>query len=304
MLGIAADLAYEWRGSVVAVVSNDTAVNPQLTSWGADTVLEIAGDDLDIADVARATADWMRSENLAQAVVGPSTTWGRELAARLSARLGAGLTGDAIRLETQGKSLIAWKPAFGGQLQAAISYAHSVQLATIRPGMMALREPRPPHAIDRVEWPAAPRRRVRTHNIERNDDLLTLVRARVIIAVGAGIDPGNYHLLEPLAALLGAELAATRKVTDAGWLPHSRQVGITGRSVQPALYLALGISGKLNHTIGARGAHTIVAINNDAKAPIFDAADVGVVADWRDVITRVTSIFQDSYRLAAAEGRG
>jgi electron transfer flavoprotein alpha subunit len=90
-----------------------------------------------------------------------------------------------------------------------------------------------------------------------------------------------------LAELLGAELAATRKVTDAGWLPHSRQVGITGRSVRPPLYLSIGASGKINHTIGARSAGTIVAINNDAAAPIFDTADVGIVADWHDIIPRL-----------------
>jgi electron transfer flavoprotein alpha subunit len=105
----------------------------------------------------------------------------------------------------------------------------------------------------------------------------------VIIAVGAGVNREDYGWLEGWRLALGAELGATRKVTDAGWLPHSRQIGLTGRNVAPDLYLALGIRGKLNHVIGFQRARAVLAVNSDPQAPIFQHADVGIVGDWQAV---------------------
>jgi electron transfer flavoprotein alpha subunit len=99
------------------------------------------------------------------------------------------------------------------------------------------------------------------------------------------VAPDEYEELSPLAALLGAELAATRKVTDKGWAPRARQVGITGRAIAPRLYVALGLSGKFNHMVGVRGADTILAVNGDRTAPVFGFCDVGVVGDWREAVT-------------------
>jgi electron transfer flavoprotein alpha subunit len=98
------------------------------------------------------------------------------------------------------------------------------------------------------------------------------------------VAPEEYALLSPLTALLGAELGATRKVTDRGWAPRSRQVGITGRSIAPRLYVALGVSGKFNHMVGVRAAGTIMAINPDPTAPVFTHCDIGVVGDWHEVV--------------------
>ncbi len=118
----------------------------------------------------------------------------------------------------------------------------------------------------------------------RNDDVETLARADVVIGVGTGVAPDEYAELSPLAALLGAELAATRKVTDKGWAPRARQVGITGRSIAPRLYVALGLSGKFNHMVGVRAAGTILAVNSDRTAPVFAHCDVGIVGDWHEVV--------------------
>jgi electron transfer flavoprotein alpha subunit len=118
----------------------------------------------------------------------------------------------------------------------------------------------------------------------RDDDLDVLADATAVIGVGQGIPPEEYGLLEPLREALGAELAATRKVTDRGWLPRARQVGITGRSIAPRLYVVLGASGKFNHMVGVRGAGTVVAINTDPDALVFGVADVGIVGDWHDVV--------------------
>jgi electron transfer flavoprotein alpha subunit len=106
----------------------------------------------------------------------------------------------------------------------------------------------------------------------------------VVIGVGRGVDPTQYGALEPLRELLNAELAATRKVTDQGWLPHGRQLGITGRSVAPRMYFAVGLSGNHNHLAGTSRAGTVLAINTDPAAEVFAHCDVGLVADWQEVM--------------------
>jgi electron transfer flavoprotein alpha subunit len=128
------------------------------------------------------------------------------------------------------------------------------------------------------------RGRVRVLSDRRDDDVETLARAAVVLGVGTGVTPEEYVALSPLAATLGAELAATRKVTDRGWAPRARQVGITGRSIAPRLYLAVGLSGKFNHMVGVRAAGTILAINQDRDAPVFEHCDVGIVGDWHEVV--------------------
>ncbi|MHB1711877.1 MAG: electron transfer flavoprotein subunit alpha/FixB family protein [Acidimicrobiales bacterium] len=131
------------------------------------------------------------------------------------------------------------------------------------------------------------RGRIRIESVWWDDDVETLSRATVVVGVGAGVEPGSYPEIGRLAALLDAELAGTRKVTDNGWLPRSRQIGITGRSISPRLYVAIGIKGKLNHMVGVREAGTVLAINCDRDAPIFRNCDVGIVGDWHDVVPRL-----------------
>jgi electron transfer flavoprotein alpha subunit len=135
-----------------------------------------------------------------------------------------------------------------------------------------------------TERAVEPMGRVRLLGSGRDDDLDELAAAEAVVGVGVGVDPAEYDLLRPLLDVLGAQLAATRKVTDEGWQPRSRQVGLTGRSLAPRLYVAIGLSGKFNHLVGVRGAGKIVAINNDPGAKVFAAADVGIVGDWHQVV--------------------
>jgi len=116
----------------------------------------------------------------------------------------------------------------------------------------------------------------------------------VVIGVGRGVDPSEYDDLQPLVHALGAELGATRKVTDAGWLPRARQIGITGRTISPRLFVSIGASGKFNHMVGVRSSGTVLAINPDPDALVFGVSDIGIVADWHDAVTL----------LVAALGRG
>jgi electron transfer flavoprotein alpha subunit len=111
-----------------------------------------------------------------------------------------------------------------------------------------------------------------------------LAEASAVIGVGQAVPPDEYPTLQPLVDVLGAELAATRKVTDRGWMPRSRQVGITGRSIAPRIYVSIGASGKFNHMIGVRAAETVIAVNSAPDALVFGGADIGIVADWRDVL--------------------
>jgi electron transfer flavoprotein alpha subunit len=136
---------------------------------------------------------------------------------------------------------------------------------------------------------------VRVLSERRDDDVETLARAEVVIGVGTGVSPDEYGRLSPLAALLGAELGATRKVTDKGWAPRSRQVGITGRSIAPRLYVALGLSGKFNHMVGVRAAGTILAVNPDREAPVFGHCDIGVVGDWHEVVPLLSDALRELF---------
>ena len=187
---------------------------------------------------------------------------------------------------------MAAKPAFAGALVADITCRSATQMVTVRPGVL----PRSAALLEgdaRVETRAVGTRgRVRVLAERRNDDLEALARAEVVIGVGTGVKPEEYGELSPLAAVLGAELAATRKVTDRGWAPRSRQVGLTGRSIAPRLYVALGLSGKFNHMVGVRAAGTILAVNEDPEAPVFAHCDVGIVGDWHEVVP----LLQDALR--------
>jgi electron transfer flavoprotein alpha subunit len=146
---------------------------------------------------------------------------------------------------------------------------------------------------------------VRVGAERRTDDVETLARADVVIGVGASVQPDDYQLLSPLAAILGAELAATRKVTDKGWAPRARQIGLTGRSIAPRLYVAIGLSGKFNHMVGVRSAGSILAINNDPEALVFEYCDIGILGDWREVLPALErSLRQEMVDVKSAAGSG
>jgi electron transfer flavoprotein alpha subunit len=282
LLGEALHLAQRLSGRVVAI-GPDLADAHALGSWGADGAVSLLGTAVE-EDVAGALAGWIRGAP-PWAVLVPGTLWGREVAARVAAHTGSGLTGDAVGFGVEGGRLVAWKPAFGGSLVAAITCCSDVQMATVRPGVLPLRAPRAVAVAPQLETVMG-RTRGRIHVLDagRDDEVEALLGARAVVGVGQGVAPEDYGDLDPLLKVLGAELGASRKVTDKGWLPRARQVGITGHSIAPALYVAIGVSGKFNHIVGARGAGVIVVINTDPEAPIFTCADVGIVGDWREAV--------------------
>ncbi|MDG1465373.1 MAG: electron transfer flavoprotein subunit alpha/FixB family protein, partial [Acidimicrobiales bacterium] len=262
-----------------------------LSGQGADRVLHHAG--VTGADEVARMLTRSLVEDPPWAVLAPSTAWGREVAARLAIRLDAGLTGDAVGLEVRDRRLIALKPAFGGRLVAEITCTSTVQMATVRSGILPTLRPRPgaPFAADHLGslarefgHGASADRLVRILERRRDDDSDLLANADVVISVGQGVEPSELADVERLAGRLGAELCATRKVTDAGWMPRARQVGITGHAIAPRLCIAIGTSGKFNHTVGLRGATTVVGINPDPTCDLWNWCDVGLIADWRDAL--------------------
>lgn len=280
LLGTAAQIATRIAGKVVAIqaAATSTPSPEELSAWGADHLVTLQHAAL-AEDVARSISEWSNT-NRPWAILAPSTSWGREVASRVAARLGAGLTGDAIQLDVDERQLVSWKPAFGGRLVAAVRAHSATQMVTVRPGVLPRFTPRTAGPLLVEVLPTTPQTRLRILSRQQNDQLDALAMANHVVGVGYGIPPERYEELHPLLRVLNAELAATRKVTDNNWLPHSRQLGITGRSIAPNLYIALAIGGRFNHICGIQAAGTVLAINTDAKAAIFDHADIGMVADW------------------------
>ena len=288
LLGEGAELARRISGSVTVVAPHP--IPDGLGSLGADRVLAVAG--------AGEPEEWAGALDAAASAARPwallveGTRTGRVVASIVAARRGWGLTGDAIGLEVGAdQRLVAWKPAFGGQLEAPILTSSPVQMATVRPGVLARRRPR--SAADprpTVIEPPVPAR-IRTESVTRSDDDPgELNRARAVVAVGVGVAPDGYPVIDELrAALGGAAIGATRRVTDRGWLPRSRQIGVTGHSVAPRLLIAVGSSGRFNHTVGIGNAGVLMAINSDPAAEIFDQVDVGLVGEWQQLVPELTA---------------
>jgi electron transfer flavoprotein alpha subunit len=286
LLGAAARLGREMGAAVHALCPGPPDV-AALGAAGADVVVALRGSPASPAPAAEDVADALTAfirETAPWAVLAPSTAFGREVAGRAAAATGSGLVGDAVALSTRDDVLVAAKPAFAGALVADIVCRSATQMVTVRPGVLPAPAPQGRRDVPVVTRAVGTRGRVRVLSDRRDDDVETLARAPVVVGVGTGVTPEEYEALSPLAATLGAELAATRKVTDRGWAPRARQVGITGRSIAPRLYVAVGLSGKFNHMVGVRAAGTILAVNQDRGAPVFEHCDVGIVGDWHEVV--------------------
>lgn len=224
------------------------------------------------------------------------TTTGRDFAGRVAVPIHAGLTADctAIDIGSDGH-LEAKRPAFGGHVLATIKCEdHRPQMATIRPGVFTADEPDDTHVgeIEHVE-PVVSESEALTSVLERSvDETADVTDAKRIVAVGGGIG-GELDPAIELAEALDAELAASRKAVDNGWVDHARQVGQTGKTVRPELYVAVGVSGAVQHLEGMNDSATVVAINNDPNAPIFDNADYGIVGDLFEICPALADVIGD-----------
>lgn len=226
-------------------------------------------------------------------VVLPATVFGRDVAPRVAARLGLGLTGECVDLTVDADGrVLQHKPAFGGSVVALIASRVQPEMATVRPGMLAAGVPLAERTAEVVELDHRPAQE-RVRLLERHTDAeaaAELEEASAVVGVGMGIGSADHlPAIQALADALGGAICTTRDVTDAGWLPKQYQVGITGRAIAPPLYIAVALRGAFEHTVGVRRSGLIVAINRSAKAPIFKACDYGIVGDWQEIVPELTA---------------
>ncbi len=302
LLGAGQKLAGTLHQELAAALlgSEVEALCPMLFAHGADKVYLLEEEEL----------KQYRTEPYADALSGvitqykPSvvlfgaTTTGRDLAPRIAARLRTGLTADCTGLEIEDKTglLLQVRPAFGGNIMATIKCAnHRPQMATVRPKVM--KKPIPDFSrrgeMIRIDGRVASKS-LRTRIlqiIEAADQMVNLEEAEIVVSGGRGLEKAeNFHLLEKLASVLGGAVGASRAAVDAGWKPHPFQVGQTGKTVCPKLYIACGISGAIQHLVGMQTSDIVVAINKDPEAPILKVADFGIVGDLFQVVPAFTQV--------------
>jgi electron transfer flavoprotein alpha subunit len=290
ILGKARELANQLSVELTAVtVGNDGHGATELRRYGPDHVLELVHPLLARHDgkaYATAIAAEVQKAHPSTMLLG-GTRNGQDLAGRLAVRLRTGLTAHVTSLELDGSGqVVGWVPGFGGGIEAGITCpVKRPQMVTVRPGVFPAPLQGPPAGdvktvkVDLSEKDVGSRR----VSFEPKGSTVDLTRSDVIVVGGRGTG-GDFGRIEELAHALGGEVGATRVATDAGWVDRDRMIGQTGVITRPKLVLVLGVSGAVQFTVGIEGAGTVVAVNRDPQAPIFDHADLGIVGDLGPVV--------------------
>ncbi len=297
-VGIARKMAdvKSWRVASVLIGEGIAGLADELIALGTDRVIIVESPKLkhfSDESYTRIMADVARSGNAA-AVIGGATFVGKALFGRLAAMMDSGLAADITALEWDGDNLLATKPAYGGKAIIKVSpVGPGPQMVTVRP--KAFPEPTPDAnrageketlAFDEVKYGS--RAKVLEHVAEGGQEI-SLTDADIIVSGGRGLRaPENFRLVRELAEAIGGAVGASRATVDAGWIPYAYQVGQTGKTVNPKLYIACGISGAIQHLVGMQSSKTIVAINRDAEAPIFKVATYGIVGDIFEILPKLT----------------
>jgi electron transfer flavoprotein alpha subunit len=230
------------------------------------------------------------NHNYFEIILFSNTSFGKDLAPRVAAKIDCGIMMDCTKLEIADNDIIATRPIYAGKANQSARLRSPRKVFTLRPNVFK--------AI-KLEYPVELKVNnvkaeildlsTRVLNIKKSEGNLDVAEADIIVSAGRGIKgPENFYLIENLAEVLGAAVGASRAVVDAGWRPHSNQVGQTGKTVTPNLYIACGISGAIQHVAGMSSSKFIVAINKDKDAPIFSIADYGIVGDLFDIVPVLT----------------
>jgi len=280
-------------GEPAAVFVGNGADNAKdkLAEYGA-TKIYVAGDgELDgylVAPKAEVLAQVVQQSSPA-AVLIPSTPEGKEVAGRLAVKLDSGVITDAVGVED---GFVAKQSIFGGAFTVSSKVSKGTPIITVRPNSTAPETAPAQPTEEQVSVSlsdAAKKAKVLDRVTEKKGGRPELTEASIVVSGGRGLGEGsNFSLIEKLADTLGAAVGASRAATDAGWYPHTNQVGQTGKTVSPQLYMAIGISGAIQHRAGMQTSKTIVAINKDPEAPIFELVDFGVVGDLFNVVPQLT----------------
>jgi electron transfer flavoprotein alpha subunit len=322
LLGEGRRLAETLGVELAAVLLGDgvETKTPELFAYGADVVYLVEDPELKNYRTESYTAvlEHLIKKYRPEIMLIGATNIGRDLAPRLAGRIGTGLTADCTELDIdlEQRLLLQTRPAFGGNLMATILCANNrPQMATVRPGVMKKLIPdgcrtgkiiKTPYHKDQVK--------IRTRILEvvkETSRVVNLEEAQIIVAGGRGVgSQEGFAILEELAKKLGGVVAASRGAVDAGWVPASYQVGQTGKTVHPKLYIACGISGAIQHVAGMQNSGLIVAINKNPNAPIFKVADYGIVGDLHQVVPLLIEALAEegkpdlSCQVEAAAARG
>lgn len=288
---------------IAVVIGKDVAqVAQDAIRYGADSAIVVDGPEYEYYTTdafSKALITLVEKYKPETLMIG-ATNNGRDMGPRVSCHLKTGLTADCTAIgidEASGN--IAWtRPTFGGNLMATIMCPdHRPQMGTVRPGVFkkgAYDESRTGEIVN--EEIHVPAEEIRTRLVERVSEVaeaVNLEEAEIIVSGGRGVGSAeNFAQLEELAQVLGATVGCSRAVVDAGWMPHAHQVGQSGKTVAPKVYFAIGISGAIQHVAGMSGSDTIIAVNKDPDAPIFEVADYGIVGNLNEVVPAMTAAFK------------
>ncbi|HUF28870.1 MAG TPA: electron transfer flavoprotein subunit alpha/FixB family protein [Gemmatimonadaceae bacterium] len=292
-------------GEVHAIVAGAPGIAgeaPRLGAHGADRVVAVehaAFANYDPESIAATVAERAKSGGY-RAIIFSASAQGRDLAPRVAAKLGVGMLSDVISLEVSGDAIVAKHPAYANKVIATVAVTGSPAIVSLRPNAFTPVENARAGTVESAQPAADPgaSRVVVRETIKGSSTRPDLTEAPVIVSGGRGLKaPENFKLVEELAEAFGnAAVGCTRAVTDDGWRPHSDQIGQTGRVVSPQLYVAVGISGAIQHLAGMRTSGTIVAINKDREAPIFKVADYGIVGDALQIVPALTKAVREARR--------
>ena len=274
--------------TAVVMGSGVENITGELEKYGADKIL--VADDPVLAEYTtdaytNVLANIIKPLDPELIIIGASTQ-GKDLAARLAARLDAGMAMECVAIRLENSGLVFTRPMFGGKVLADVEIEGTPKIAAVRPNVMSIAESPKTASVEKADVQAGD---VATSVIETKaeaGDKVELTEADIIVSGGRGTG-GDYALIEELAALFGGAVGASRSAVDEGWRPHSDQVGQTGKVVSPNLYVACGISGAIQHLAGMSTSKYIVAINKDPEAPIFSKADFGVAGDLFEVVPEI-----------------
>ncbi len=286
-LSVARQLGAEVNAAVLGSGIEGSAA--ELAKYGAAKIL--VADDAALADYTvdaytNVLADVIAQSGPAVVILG-ATTQGKELAGRLSARLDAGLATDCVALKMENGQLTATRPMYGSKVLADVTLNGAPVLVALRPNVIAIEEAPAEGTVEKVAVNVGEvRTRVKSKQLETGK--IDLTEAEVVVSGGRGMGGSDYSVIESLADVLGAAVGASRSAVDEGWRSASDQVGQTGKTVSPNLYIACGISGAIQHLAGMSSSKVIVAVNKDPEAPIFSKADYGIVGDLFEVVPALT----------------
>lgn len=306
LLTPAREMAAQSKEEVVALVIGgkvDEAVE-EVKKHGADKIITVHGDlyeEYNTEVYANAICKLVEKYKPNSMLIG-ATNQGRDLGPRVSSRLRTGLTADCTELSMDGdQRLVTWtRPAFGGNLMANIICPDNrPQIGTVRPGVFKKSPVEAEKEIEVIDEEIDfPQDKIRSKVVKwieaDGDGFVDLEGAEIIVSGGRGLgDPKNFQLIQDLADVLGGIVGSSRAAVDAGWITHNHQVGQSGKTVGPKVYIAIGISGAIQHLAGMSSSDTIIAINNDPDAPIFGVADYGIVGDLLEVVPQLTQAIKE-----------